>query len=1128
MSLLCQEPAMRPRAAFEVMQRLSAIAGIESVEPLSVSQAYLSTPTMVGRDPETVALRDQMASAFGGRGGAVLIDGESGVGRSRLLQACVVAAKMLGAITLRASASAGRTASFAVAQALAEQLLEMLPNEALASARASGTLEVLFETPGVADAERRPRLKAFAGADVPGVRRQKALSDWVRHVSDANRLAIAVDDAHEIDEPSMALLAVLARQAQGHRLFVAVTAETGASRGGEAALEVLAGGSAKITLQPLTRTQTEELLGSQFGDVENLGAVADGVHRVSAGSPRACMDLAKHLVDKGVICYEGGGWTLPARLDPSDLPGTAEDAIRERISALQPLARWLAEAQALANNPFRREDYRLLRTDVEPALVDRAISELVSNQVLVGDGQQYSLAHRGWASALTGHLTQEEREQRHQALAVIHEGRVPIAVVHHLLAGGLLERGLDRLSELLKASPDTSVFQVGPEIQASEVAATIESALNAAEALKRPLREVNDLRQCLMSLSVRADDAFYWRAASDWIEQLKRDSGLLFWCEFVDDDPGGRLKRALGAAGQKYASTPERDRGYRPDEAVRGLCHYAAISIAIGSRSMNVELLESLPGLLEPFAPLSPVVALMLSNTIATRESRCRARPEQARARNLELHDRLGKITRAELPYVDVLRNAVAFSIGSVEARMGLASAASWIELLEKDILQQVNALLLRKVLALQVGDAVGAERYRREGDLLAWQARVRQMFTTVVLTELAAYALASDLSGVGQVRARIQALANAHPGWRPCAELAEGQFQQLRGNLDAASAAFERCIAMAAPDPGGTPRPVVAWPPAVAAYVETLVGLGRYQEAKSCGEQALATCQTLCMGVVSHEISRALALAEAKVGDYARGVTRLEALIADQKRLGVVGLILGASYEARARIAIWAGDEPALAKYADLTAREYRHGLRSPLGARWEQLMAEARRVSKRATTQLADFEGTGLSTRRGTTTAEAVSDSLGGSSTPQDRAQRTLKLLCDDRGATVGYLYLVAGAGLTLVASQGSSEPPEGLSGYLEEYFERELSESDDETAFSIQEVDSAFHAKPCFRDGVGMEHRLVLMTSIGGGGARHAGVAVFVEGERPARLAGGAELVAALTTHLIEAGDARGVAS
>ena len=1128
MSLLCTEPAMRPRTAFEVMQRLSAIAGIESVEPLSVSQAYLSTPLLVGRDQEMAALRERMASAFGGRGCSVLLEGESGVGRSRLLEACVVEAKMLGATTARAGASAGRTAGFAVAQTLAEQLLEMLPDAALASARASGALDALFEPQAGSDAELRPRLRAFGGAEVGAVSRQKALSDWILHVSKANRLAIAIDDAHEIDEPSAALLAVLARQAGSHRLFVAVTAEPGAARGDSEALEVLASGSTTIALSPLTRAQTEELLGSLFGDVQNLGAVSDGVHRVAGGSPRACMDLAKHLINKGVICYQSGGWTLPVRLDASDLPGTAEGAIRDRIAALQPLARWLAETQALAKDQFCREDYRLLRPDVESGRIDRAISELVSNQVLVGDNRHYALAHRGWASALIGSLSQEEREQRHRALAVLYEGKVPIAVVHHLLAGGLLERGLDRVSEILKVSPDASGLRVGSEITASEIAATIESALGAAEALKRPVREINDIRQCLMSLSVRAEDAFYWRAARDWLEQLKRDSGLLLWRELVDDDPGSRLRRALGAAGQKYAATAERERGYRPDEAVRALCHYAAISIAIGSRSLNVELLETLPVLLEPFAPLSPVVALMLSNTIATCESRCRAHIEQARARNLDLHDRLGKITRAELPYVDVLRNAIAFALGSLEARLGLASATSWIELLEKDPLQQVNALLLRKILALQVGDAEGAERFRREAELLALQARVRQMFTTTVPTELAAHALAGDLGGVQQVKARILALAHTYPGWRPYAELVEGQFQHLRGNLDAACAAFERCIAMTFPDPDGGQRPIVAWLPAVAGYLETLVGLGRHEDAKRCGEQALAKCETLRIGAMSHEVSRALALAEGKLGDHARAVARLDALIAAQRQMGASGLILGASYEARARIAIWAGDEAALAEYAGLTAREYRHGRRSPLGARWEQLMAEARRASKRALGHLTDF-GTSRLVSGPATTAEMVSDSLRGSTTPQDRALRTLKLLCDDRAASIGYLYLVADRGLTLVASQGSSAPPEGLLEYLHEYLERELSCSGDETAaFVGAEVGSALHARPCFQDAAGVEHRLVLLTTVAGGVARHAGVAVVVEGARTDRPAGGAELVAALSTHLIEAGDARGIAS
>ena len=169
---------------------------------------------------------------------------------------------------------------------------------------------------------------------------------------------------------------------------MAVTAETGAARGDAAALR-----GARGRLDEDRAAAADARADRRSSSVRcsatsrTSGRSADGVHRVSAGSPRACMDLAKHLIDKGVISYESGGWTLPARLDPSDLPGTAEDAIRDRIAALQPFARWLAEAQALADDQFCREDYRLLRPDAEPGRIDRAISELVSNQVLVGDGR---------------------------------------------------------------------------------------------------------------------------------------------------------------------------------------------------------------------------------------------------------------------------------------------------------------------------------------------------------------------------------------------------------------------------------------------------------------------------------------------------------------------------------------------------------------------------------------------------------------------------------------------------------------------------------------------------------------------------------------------------------------------
>jgi serine/threonine protein kinase len=124
LSLISLEPALRPRSAFEVMQRLATVAKIHREEPLSVSSAYLITPSLVGRDAELATFRASLDKARQGRGQALLFQGPSGSGRSRMLDACVLEAKMFGARVLRSSRAAHSGEDFATAHALASQLFE--------------------------------------------------------------------------------------------------------------------------------------------------------------------------------------------------------------------------------------------------------------------------------------------------------------------------------------------------------------------------------------------------------------------------------------------------------------------------------------------------------------------------------------------------------------------------------------------------------------------------------------------------------------------------------------------------------------------------------------------------------------------------------------------------------------------------------------------------------------------------------------------------------------------------------------------------------------------------------------------------------------------------------------------
>ncbi len=802
---------------------------------------------------------------------------------------------------------------------------------------------------------------------------------------------------------------------------------------------MLAKHSTSLHLAPLEREDTERLLDSVFGDVPNVGILSNGIHAIAAGNPRASMDLAQHLVDKGLVRYEGGSWTLPPRLDATDLPSSAEDAIRARIAALSPLARWLSEAQALATyQAFTRDDYAKVRPDATPSEIDSAITELVSQQAVVGDGRVYSLAHRGWGAALTMHLPDTDRAERHRALASLYEGRLGLGGVRHALLGGLEARALDELSPLLAGMPETTGLYDMTELGSAEVAATFARALAAAERLGRSGREVNELRRWLTSLSVVSDDAYYWRAAPLWLERLKRDSGFATWEEQTDAaDPGARLSRAMQLAFERYGATPETERVYRPDEAVKSLAHYVGISLAIGSSRLDLPVIESLPSLLEPFAPISPLVHAIWQNSIAARENICRGQPERSHARWLVVYERLGEIGGAERQFVDVFRHAIAHALGSVEALMGMESAARWAETLDVDPLQRINGLYLQRIVRLQHGDWDGAERLRKQAEIWSLQARARQMFTNVSALELIAFTMARDLTGLKQCTDRIRSLAARSPGWAPYVRLAQGQFQLICDNFEAAQSEFEGALELVTPAKD-KPYPLhAAWCLSVAGYVEALIGRGRNEEARAIGEDALTTCGRLEITVPSHGISRALALAEATLGDAGKAEARLDAVIKSQTKLGITGLHLGASYEARARVAIRAGDLEAVDKYAGLTAREYRHGAGSPLGARYARLMDEALRAKRSNRPIPSDSESdpnaqSGLRTR--TSAIGIVTETMKGAERAKERAERALRLLCNARAAPMGHLYLLGDRGIRLVASYGVEMPPEGLLEFIQ----------------------------------------------------------------------------------------------
>jgi len=375
-------------------------------------------------------------------------------------------------------------------------------------------------------------------------------------------------------------------------------------------------------------------------------------------------------------------------------------------------------------------------------------------------------------------------------------------------------------------------------------------------------------------------------------------------------------------------------------------------------------------------------------------------------------------------------------------AALGTLPSEKWSALMEGDSFQRANALYVRRSVRLQQGDWEGAEELRKQAEQFALEAPGRQMFTTSIFIELTAHTLARDLVGTKQIIDRIEPLARKFEGWAPWKMLAQAELERIRGNLVAARGLYEKCVGT---DVSSFGRVQAWWPTAASGYVETLVELGHYDEARAFGLAGIDFCKERDIRVPSHGISRALAIAEARLGDYRAAAERLEAVIAEQQQHAITGLQLGASYEARARIAIWAGDREALAQFGRLTATEYRYGRNSPLGARYERLMNEAGRAAAGRLPNLAEFSSTTRvefqSDKHGGNHALGAMLAMQGTTTLVERAARALEMLCSEQTASGGQLYaLRPGEGPELLASQAVS-PNDELATFLSEHVERTL---------------------------------------------------------------------------------------
>jgi len=208
------------------------------------------------------------------------------------------------------------------------------------------------------------------------------------------------------------------------------------------------------------------------------------------------------------------------------------------------------------------------------------------------------------------------------------------------------------------------------------------------------------------------------------------------------------------------------------------------------------------------------------------------------------------------------------------------------------------------------------------------------------------AYGYVRDVVGLKRSIAQLEQFTAAGYRFGRFVDLAYGEYHRERGDLDASRDALERALLGHAEDEGNVR---VA---ATAALAETLLAAGEIARARELAERACELGSDPIVGLVCYRLRaiRALALIDAAEGELARAAERLDSAIVEAEDLGRAS-IAGDMHDARARVALLAGDRARFRYHALQTERWFRPTDNPVLIARVERLteLSEARPTTAR-----------------------------------------------------------------------------------------------------------------------------------------------------------------------------------
>ena len=546
-------------------------------EPVATPRGLRTTTPYVGRARELETLGDCWQSAAAGAGGLVLIAGEPGIGKTRLVNE--LADRVVrpgGGIVLAGGCHDGDVVANApFVEALTDWVRRSTPDNVADSLGAEASV-IARMVPAVLSALPQTGEPLPVPRDAETARLHDAVSQVLLRLGAASPVLLVLDDLHWADEATVSMMRAVSRAARRGRLLVIGTyRETDIDRRHPFAQAIATlqreVESTRIALSGLNESDVRALL-ERLAEHDVPQALAAILATETEGNPFFLRETLLHLVEVGELRFEEGTWSLAGTLDELGLPAGVRDVIGRRLSMLSDATNRLLAAGALFEVAFPlpvAADVASVDEDDALDAIDDALEARIVRATDTFD--EYAFTHALFRHALVEELNPSRQVRMHRAIATALEKQLrglpspaqAAALARHYHRSAALPNAEQGVPYALIAADDAARrYARREEYDALEVALEL-----LAEHDERELELLQRRAQAAVNANVGADRVLRAaRAAGDLTRTLEGDDAA---CDFIAglasevatlDDL--RLAWDLAALGRKWLRNDRRDQTY--------------------------------------------------------------------------------------------------------------------------------------------------------------------------------------------------------------------------------------------------------------------------------------------------------------------------------------------------------------------------------------------------------------------------------------------------------------------------------------------------------------------------------------------------------------------------------------